>query len=244
MDHVNIIQSVAIWALPLVFAVSFHEAAHGFIANRLGDPTARMLGRLSLNPIRHIDLWGTIIIPLALIISQAGILFGYAKPVPVNPRYFKNPKKSMAWVAFSGPCANFSLALVSGIVFRIILWRYPDLYPFILREGKTFAGAGIAAWLLVPLLLMLIKSVQINVILAVFNLLPIPPLDGGQVIMSILPDQQAKKLGQIAPWTFLIVVFFIILDLIVNHQELKTFKAMGHFIYGIMDFLSMLFLFG
>ncbi|HPD61740.1 MAG TPA: site-2 protease family protein, partial [Thermodesulfobacteriota bacterium] len=118
MDYPNIIQSIAIWALPLVFAVSFHEAAHGFIANRLGDPTARLLGRLSLNPIRHIDIWGTIIIPLILIISQAGILFGYAKPVPVNPHYFKNPKKGMAWVAFSGPGTNFSLALVSGIIFR------------------------------------------------------------------------------------------------------------------------------
>ena len=235
MDHANIIQSIAIWALPLIFAVSFHEAAHGFIANRLGDPTARMLGRLSLNPIRHIDLWGTIIIPLVLIISQAGILFGYAKPVPVNPRYFKNPKKSMAWVAFSGPCSNFSLAIVSGIVFRIILWLHPDLYPFILREGRTFAGAGIAAWLLVPLLLMLIKSVQINVILGVFNLLPIPPLDGGRVMMGILPDQQAQKLEKIEPWGFFIVVFLILLD---------PFKVMSHFIYGIMDFLSMLFLFG
>jgi Zn-dependent protease len=235
MDHANIIQSIAIWALPLVFAVSFHEAAHGFIANRLGDPTARMLGRLTLNPIRHIDLWGTIIIPLVLIISQAGILFGYAKPVPINPRYFKDPKKGMAWVALAGPGINFSLALVSGIVFRIILWIYPDLYPLILTGGRTFAGAGIAAWLFVPLLLMLIKSVQINVILGVFNLLPIPPLDGGRVMMGILPDRPAQKLGQIEPWGFYIVIFLIILD---------PFKVMSHLIYGIMDVLSVLFLFG
>lgn len=235
MNHANIIQSIAIWALPLVFAVSFHEAAHGFIANRLGDPTARMLGRLTLNPIRHIDLWGTIIIPLVLIISQSGILFGYAKPVPINPRYFKDPKKSMAWVALSGPGINFSLALVSGIFFRIILWIHPELYPFILREGRPFVGAGIGAWFLVPLLLMLIKSVQINVILAVFNLLPIPPLDGGRVMMGILPDRPAEKLGQIEPWGFYIVVLLILLD---------PFKVMSHFIYGIMDFLSMLFLLG
>lgn len=233
MDHANIIQSIAIWALPLVFAVSLHEAAHGFIANRLGDPTARMLGRLSLNPIRHIDLWGTIIIPLVLIISQAGILFGYAKPVPINPRYFKDPKRGMAWVAVSGPAINLSLALVSGLVFRIILWLHPDL-SIILRGGRTFAGAGIAAWILVPLLLMLIKSVQINVILAVFNLLPIPPLDGGRVMMGILPDHQAQKLGQIDPWGFFIVIFLIILN---------PFKVMN-FLYGIMDFLSKLFLFG
>jgi len=235
MDYGNIIQSIAIWALPLVFAVSFHEAAHGFIANRLGDPTARMLGRLTLNPIRHIDLWGTIIIPLILIISQAGILFGYAKPVPINPRYFKDPKRGMAWVGLAGPCTNFFLALVSGIVFRIILWIHPDLYPLILREGRTFSNAGIGAWFLVPLLLMLIKSVQINVILGVFNLLPIPPLDGGRVVMGILPDRQAQKLGQIEPWGFFIVVFLIILD---------PFKVMSHFLYGIMDFLSVLFLFG
>ena len=232
MDYANIIQSIAIWALPLVFAVSFHEAAHGFIAHRLGDPTARMLGRLTLNPIRHIDLWGTIIIPLVLIISQAGILFGYAKPVPVNPHYFKNSKKGMAWVAFSGPCTNLSLALLSGLVFRIILWLYPDLYSFILGGGRTFAGAGIAAWLLVPLLLMLIKSVQINVILAVFNLLPIPPLDGGRVMMGILPDHQAQTLGKIEPWGFFIVIFLIMLN---------PFKVMN-FLYGIMAFLSMLFL--
>jgi Zn-dependent protease len=235
MDYANIIQSISIWALPLVFAVCFHEAAHGFVANRLGDPTARMLGRLTLNPIRHIDLWGTILIPLILLITRAGILFGYAKPVPINPRYFKDPKQGMAMVAFSGPCSNFSLALVSGIVFRIILWLHPDLYPFIMREGRTFAGAGISAWLLVPLLLMLIKSVQINVILGVFNLLPIPPLDGGRVMMGILPDQQAQALGKIEPWGFFIVIFLIMLD---------PFKVMSHFIFGIMDFLSMLFLFG
>jgi len=235
MEHANIIQSIVIWALPLVFAVSIHEAAHGFVAHRLGDPTARLLGRLTLNPIRHIDLWGTIIIPLVLIISQAGILFGYAKPVPVNPLYFKNPKKGMAWVAFSGPCVNLSLALVSGIFFRITLWLHPDLYPFVLNGGKTFSNAGIAAWVLVPLLLMLIKSVQINVVLAVFNLLPIPPLDGGRVVMGILPDNQAQKLGHIEPWGFFIVVFLIILD---------PFKLMSHFLYGIMDFLSLLFLFG
>jgi Zn-dependent protease len=235
MDYSNIIQSIATWALPLVFAVSFHEAAHGFIANRLGDPTARMLGRLSLNPIRHIDLWGTIIIPLILLISQAGILFGYAKPVPINSSYFKDPKKSMAWIAVAGPGINLSLALVSGLVFRIILFLYPELKNFLLLEQTTFSGAGMTAWLLVPLLLMLIKSVQINVILAVFNLLPIPPLDGGRVMMGFLPDHQAQKLGQIEPWGFFIVIFLIILD---------PFKVMSHFIYGIMHFLSMLFLFG
>jgi Zn-dependent protease len=232
MEYANIIQSIAIWALPLVFAVCFHEAAHGFVANRLGDPTARMLGRLTLNPIRHIDLWGTIIIPLVLIITKVPILFGYAKPVPINPRYFKDPKRDMALVAFSGPCSNFSLALLSGIVFRIILWRYPELYPIIMDDGRTFSGAGIAAWLLVPLLLMLVKSVQINVILAVFNLLPIPPLDGGRVMMGILPDHQAQKLGQIEPWGFFIVIFLIMLN---------PFKVMN-ILYGIMAFLSMLFL--
>jgi len=232
MDYANIIQSIAIWALPLVFAVCFHEAAHGFVAYRLGDPTARMLGRLTINPIRHIDLWGTIIIPLVLIITKVPILFGYAKPVPVNPRYFKDPKKGMALVAVSGPVINLSLALLSGLVFRIILWLCPDLYPFIMREGMTFACAGIAAWFLVPLLLMLIKSVQINVILAVFNLLPIPPLDGGRVMMGILPDHQAETLGKIEPWGFFIVIFLIMLN---------PFKVMN-FLYGIMAFLSMLFL--
>lgn len=235
MDHAKIIQDIVLWALPLVFAVSFHEAAHGFIANRFGDPTARKMGRLSLNPVRHIDLWGTIIIPLILLVSQTGILFGYAKPVPVNASYFKDPKRSMAWVAAAGPGINFSLALVSGLFFRVILLLYPELNSFILRGGGNFTGAGVAAWFLVPVLLMLIKSVYINVILAVFNLLPIPPLDGGRVLMGILPEKQADLLGQLEPWGFFIVVFLIMID---------PLKMMSHLLYGIMNFLSMLFLFG
>ena len=235
MDGSNIIQSIAIWALPLIFAVSFHEAAHGFMANRLGDPTARLLGRLTLNPIRHIDLWGTILIPLILIISKAGILFGYAKPVPVNPRYFKNPKRDMAVVAFSGPCTNFSLAFLCGILFRIILWLQPNLnHPFGM-EAKPLLDGGIADFFLVPILLMFIKSVQLNVILGVFNLLPIPPLDGGRIVTGLLPDLLAEKFGQIEPFGFLIIVFLIILD---------PFGVISHWLWGIMNFIFKIFLFG
>jgi Zn-dependent protease len=234
MDIAKTAQDIAIVALPIIIAVSFHEAAHGFVANRLGDPTARMLGRLTLNPLRHIDLFGTVLIPLMLIVSQAGIIFGYAKPVPVNNRNFKDPKKDMVWVAGSGPLTNFSLALVSGILFRMVLFLKPDLLQFSQTGGGLLSHGGISASIFLPLLLMLKFSVQINVILGVFNLIPLPPLDGGRVMMGILPDHQAQLLGRIEPFGFFILLFLILFD---------PLGLMSHFVFGVMEFLFKIFMF-
>jgi len=235
MDFARTIQYIAVVALPIIIAVSFHEVAHGFVANRLGDPTARTLGRLTLNPLRHIDLFGTIIIPLVLIISHAGIIFGYAKPVPVNPFNFKDPKRDMVWVASSGPVTNIVLAFFSGIIFRAILILKPGLIYLSQIKGDLFSYGGISAAVLIPLLLMLKFSVQINIILGVFNLIPIPPLDGGRIMMGILPDHKAQMLGRIEPFGFFILLFFIILD---------PLGLMSHFVFGLIGFLSRVFMFG
>jgi len=235
MDFPGVIQEITIIALPILIAVSFHEAAHGLVANKLGDHTARILGRLTLNPLRHIDLFGTIIIPLILVLSQAGIIFGYAKPVPVNPFNFKNPKRDMIWVASAGPLTNFGLALISGILFRMILILRPDLVHITQLGGILFSQGGISAYFLIPLLLMLKFSVQINIILGVFNLIPIPPLDGGRILVGILPDPQAQMLGRIEPFGFFILLFLIILD---------PLGLVSHFVFGIMEVLYRIFIYG
>jgi len=235
MDPSAIIQSITVFALPIVFAVTLHEAAHGFVANRFGDPTARLLGRLTLNPLRHIDLFGTILIPLALIVSQAGIIIGYAKPVPVNYFNFRNPKQDMVWVASSGPATNFALALFSGIFLRLISLAKPDLVH-IAGLGETPIQSGeVFVFLLYPLLLMLKFSVQLNIILAVFNLIPIPPLDGGRILMGFLSDQSARILGKIEPYGFLILLLLIMVD---------PFRLMSRYVFGLMDALTRIFLFG
>ena len=235
MDFANIVQNITIYALPIIFAVCSHEAAHGFMANRLGDPTARLLGRLTLNPLRHIDLFGTILIPLALIISQAGIIIGYAKPVPVNYFNFKNPKKDMVRVASSGPLTNFLLALLSGILLRLIFFAKPDLINLARAEHMPADSGGMVVFLLYPLLLMLAFSVQLNIILGVFNLIPIPPLDGGRIMMGFLSDRKAQLLGRLEPYGFLILLFFIMFD---------PFGLMRKYVFGLMDVLTRLVMFG
>jgi Zn-dependent protease len=234
MDFAKTIQDIAIFALPIVIAVSFHEAAHGFVANRLGDPTARVLGRLTLNPLRHIDLLGTVLLPLLLILSQAGILFGYAKPVPVNSLNFKDPKKDMMWVASSGPLTNFSLALLSGILLRIILLLKPGLLDLTQAGGGLLSHGGLSASVLLPLLLMLKVSVQINVILGVFNLIPVPPLDGGRILMGILPDDKAQMLGRIEPFGLFVLIVLLVFD---------PLGLMSHLVFGLMEFLFKVFMF-
>ena len=196
----SFIQQISIMAIPLLLGVILHEVAHGWVANKLGDPTARMLGRLTLNPISHIDPFGSILIPGILIISQAPFLFGYAKPVPVNFRNLRNPKKDMVWVALAGAVVNLLLALGFSIFHRLLLaaeplWEWP-LLRLILQ----------------PLILMLRYGVVINVALALFNLIPIPPLDGGRVMVGLLPLRAAYQYSKIEPYGF-----FILIGLLVTH---------------------------
>jgi Zn-dependent protease len=184
------IRQIAVWALPVLFAVVLHEVAHGWVANRLGDPTAKRLGRLTLNPISHVDPIGTLAIPLFLVAVGAPFIFGYAKPVPVNFQNLRNPKRDMIWVAVAGPVTNIMLAVASVYLFRII-------------NGLDYWLPGA---LLQPLAMMTQGSVTMNVMLAAFNLLPLPPLDGGRVLVGMAPQPVSSIVARIEPFGFLILL--------------------------------------
>jgi len=199
----NTIASAALWVLPLLLAVVCHEVAHGYIANRLGDDTAERMGRLTLNPIPHIDPVGTILLPGLLLITHAPFLFGYAKPVPISYQNLRNPIRDMVYVAAAGPGTNMILALASAILLGIV-GRVVAVDPFHLHAMPA-DGVAVAA----PIVIMLQRSVVINVVLAVFNLLPIPPLDGGRVAVGLLPREMAYGLARVEPFGFLIIVLLL-----------------------------------
>lgn len=185
----SVIQTVAIYALPVIFAITLHEAAHGYVAKMFGDRTAFLLGRVSLNPIRHIDPVGTILIP-ALTMVLGGILFGWAKPVPVDYSHLRNPKRNMLWVALAGPGANLFMALLWGMMMKLAM---------------TFPLGDYAE----PLSLMGYAGVQINAVLMVLNLLPILPLDGGRVAVSLLPGHLAARYAMLEPYGLMILVLLL-----------------------------------
>ena len=185
------IYAVSVWVIPLVIAITFHEAAHGFVAHRLGDNTAWQLGRVSFNPLKHIDPFGTLLLPAILLLSHSPFLFGYAKPVPVNFRALRHPRLDMVWVALAGPATNIALALVAAAAFHLL----------------GLAPENTAQWFADNLK----NALVINVVLAVFNMLPIPPLDGGRVAVGLLPNFLAIPLSRLEPYGMLILIGFLIL---------------------------------
>ena len=187
------IQDIAILAAPILIAVTFHEVAHGWIADRLGDPTARLLGRLTLNPIKHLDPIGTLVFFLTRMI-------GWAKPVPVNPLNFRDPLKGMMWVAIAGPVTNLFLAAVSAAILRLLI-----------ASGILFDTS--ISFVMEPIRMMIYMSVIINVGLAVFNFIPIPPLDGSKVLMGLLSREQAEVFVKIEPYGFIILILFIMTNI-------------------------------
>ena len=190
----DLIQTVAVYALPVLFAITLHEAAHAYAAKFFGDTTAYSQGRMSLNPLKHIDPFGTIVIPIVLYFATSGaFLFGYAKPVPINFGQLRKPKRDMAWVALAGPAANFLMALIWTLLL-IALLVMDVQEPFF----TLMARAGVLT----------------NLVMFAFNLFPIPPLDGGRILISLLPHKYAYKLAQIEPYGFFIVMALVLLKVI------------------------------
>lgn len=192
MDDFSIAQRIAVWALPVLFAITVHEVAHGWVANRLGDPTARMLGRLTLNPIKHIDPVGTLLVPGVLLLL-GGVVFGWAKPVPVTVENLRQPRRDMAIVAAAGPITNILMALMWAMVMKL---------------GLVFSDT--LSWIAMPLIFMGGAGITINVILAILNLLPLPPLDGGRVASGLLPGRIAVKFDRLEPYGFLIILTLLL----------------------------------
>lgn len=217
LDIGGFLMSASIWALPVLLAITLHEAAHGWAAAKLGDPTARLMGRVTLNPFAHVDLVGTVLIPLALLLMSAPFLFGYAKPVPVNFSRLRNPRRDMALVALAGPASNILLAVLGALAFHLV-----PLVP----DVATLWSAE-----------MLERLVLLNLILAVFNMLPIPPLDGGRILVSILPDWAAWKVARLERAGLFIVIGVLFLLPYLAHELGYDVDIAGVLIWVPVDFL-------
>ncbi len=207
MQELGLIETVIAWSIPILFGITVHEVAHGWVANSLGDSTARLQGRLTLNPIRHIDPVGTILVP-ALMVMLTGFIFGWAKPVPVNWQRLGHPRRDMALVAAAGPLANLVMMLIWAIIAKLVF------------------VAGIEASLVAPFILTMVKvGIIINIILMVLNLLPLLPLDGGRVMTSLLPPDLAEKYARLEPYGLIILVVLLVTGVLV--------RIIGPIIFGL-----------
>ncbi len=220
----QIFHTISYMGLPLLFAIILHEYAHGWMAEKCGDSTAKRAGRLTINPLAHIDPFGTVILPLICLMLPGSFLFGWAKPVPIDPRNMKQPRRDMALVAAAGPGMNLLLAVASAFLLAWLLTFEPTLS---LRKAAEPDAASdlFTTMFLRPIAVMALYSVMINVFLALFNLLPIPPLDGGRILTALLPPKPAMALGRLEPYGMLILVGLIVFDkeLGVIHMIAGTF---------------------
>ena len=211
----DVMYTVSIWLLPALIAITFHEAAHGYVARFLGDDTASRLGRVSLNPLRHIDPFGTVLLPGLLLLARSPFLFGYARPVPVNFRALRNPRIGMVLVAAAGPAMNVGLAIAAALSFHLVV----------------YLPATLAQWTALNLK----NALIINVLLAVFNLFPLPPLDGGRIAVGLLPDVFARQLARLEPYGMLILIGLLILFPMLGSQLGVDLGFVSHLISGSTD---------
>lgn len=213
MEFTELIQTVLIYALPVLFAITVHEAAHGYAARHFGDNTAAMMGRITLNPIKHIDPIGTILMPLLLYFATSGaFLFGYAKPVPVNFGHLRNPKRDMIWVALAGPASNFVQAIFWGLILILLV------------------GTGVHERFFLE---MCRAGIMVNLVMWAFNLFPLPPLDGGRILVGLLPWKQAQQVARVEPYGFFIVMALVIAG-IVGTYWLRPLMSLG---YSVIDLI-------
>jgi len=213
VDFSNLLQTVLIYALPVLFAITVHEAAHGYAARHFGDNTALMLGRITLNPFKHIDPIGTILMPVLLYFATSGaFLFGYAKPVPVNFGHLRNPKRDMVWVALAGPASNFVQAILWALVL-VLLVALGVQERFFLEMARA--------------------GVLVNLVMCAFNLFPLPPLDGGRVLVGLLPWKQAQLLSRLEPYGFFIVLALVVTG-IVGRLWLQPLMSAGYSIINLL----------
>ena len=217
-DFASLAYGVSVWALPILLAITFHEAAHGFVAWRLGDDTAKVRGRVTINPFKHIDLFGTIVLPGLLLLFRAPVLFGYAKPVPVNFARLRKPRRDMVWVALAGPGANIALALAAALLLHLapLLPETIDLWLW-----KNLSNA-----------------LRINLLLAVFNMIPLPPLDGGRVAVGLLPDVLARPLARLERHGFMILIGLLFLLPYLGDQIGRDLHIFAWVILPVVNFLG------
>jgi len=209
---------ISVWVLPILIAITFHEAAHAFVAYRLGDNTAWQLGRVSFNPLKHIDPFGTVILPGVLLLSHSPFLFGYAKPVPVNFGKLNHPRLDMVWVALAGPATNIVLALIAALAFHAL--------PFVPADAAKWTADNLK------------NAFIINIVLAIFNMLPIPPLDGGRVAVGLLPRVLAYPLSRLEPYGMLILLALLILLPVIGAQLGLNLDVISAILRALIGYVS------